>query len=138
MSIGWEGPASTVSFWVQALVDSGLPIQRRLNATLPVDACFEVRSARGQKSMTERLMTEKWRAWFCCRDPTTGKTKMPMQVDANIRHLDRAEFGEIAYQAIDHILAVHNKMGRFLDEASYRNAVNITRASVTFQSITKA
>jgi hypothetical protein len=44
--------------------------------------------------MTEKLMTEKWRAWFCCRDPTTGKTKMPIKVDTNICHLDQAEFGE--------------------------------------------
>lgn len=73
--------------------------------------------------MTEKLMTEKWRAWFSCRDPTTRKIKMPIKVDTNIRHLDQAEFGEIAYQVMDHIFAVHNKMGRFLDEDIYRNAV---------------
>ena len=29
---------------------------------------------------------------------------MPIQIDVNIRHLDQAEFGEIAYDVMDHIL----------------------------------
>ena len=48
---------------------------------------------------------------------------MPIQVDVNIRHLDQAEFGEIAYDVMDHIFTVHNKMGRFLHEGIYQNAV---------------
>jgi len=48
---------------------------------------------------------------------------MPIKVDANIRHLDQSEFGEIAYRVMDHIFVVHNKMGRFLDEDIYRDAV---------------
>jgi iron complex transport system substrate-binding protein len=48
---------------------------------------------------------------------------MPIRVHADVRHLDQDEFGEIAYEVMDHVFAIHNKMGRFLDEAVYRNAV---------------
>ena len=48
---------------------------------------------------------------------------MPIEVHANIHHLDQNEFGQIAYGVMDHIFAVHNKMGRFLDEDIYRDAV---------------
>jgi hypothetical protein len=75
--------------------------------------------------MTEKLMTEKWRAWFCCRDPTTGKTKMPIKVDTNICHLDQAEFGE---------KVEHEFVNTHLEGFHW---INITRALVTFQSITK-
>ena len=42
---------------------------------------------------------------------------MPIKVHADLRHLDQDEFGEIAYEVMDHVFAIHNKMGRFLDEA---------------------
>jgi len=48
---------------------------------------------------------------------------MPIKVHANIQHLDQNEFGQIAYGVMDHIFEVHNKMGRFLDEDIYRDAV---------------
>ena len=48
---------------------------------------------------------------------------MPIKVHANIHHLNQNEFGQIAYDVMDHIFAVHNKMGRFLDEDIYRDAV---------------
>ena len=48
---------------------------------------------------------------------------MPIKVHADVRHLDQDEFGEIAYEVMDHVFAVHNEMGRFLDEDIYRNAV---------------
>jgi len=48
---------------------------------------------------------------------------MPIKVHADLRHLDQDEFGEIAYEVMDHVFAVHNNMGRFLDEDIYRNAV---------------
>ena len=40
---------------------------------------------------------------------------MPIQVDANIHHLAQDAFGQIAYSVMDHIFAVHNTMGRFLE-----------------------
>ena len=46
---------------------------------------------------------------------------MPIRVHADIRHLDQDEFGQIAYGVMDHVFAVHNKMGRFLNEDNYRN-----------------
>lgn len=48
---------------------------------------------------------------------------MPLHVDANIHHLAQDAFGQIAYSVMDHIFAVHNTMGRFLDEDIYRDAV---------------
>jgi len=48
---------------------------------------------------------------------------MPIKVDAEIRHLDQVEFGRIAYGVMGHVFAVHNEMGRFLDEDLYRDAV---------------
>jgi GxxExxY protein len=48
---------------------------------------------------------------------------MPVHVDADIRRLDQQEFGRIAYDVMEQVFAVHNEMGRFFDEAIYRNAV---------------
>jgi hypothetical protein len=33
-------------------------------------------------------------------DPTTGKTRMPIKVHADVRDLDQDEFGEIAFQSV--------------------------------------
>jgi GxxExxY protein len=48
---------------------------------------------------------------------------MPVHVDADVRRLDQQQFGRIAYDVMEHIFGVHNEMGRFFDEAIYRNAV---------------
>ena len=48
---------------------------------------------------------------------------MSITVHADIRHLDQDEFGEIAYDVMERVFAVHNEMGRFLDEDIYRDAV---------------
>lgn len=48
---------------------------------------------------------------------------MPVQVHADVRHLDQQEFGRIAYEVMDHVFAVHNDMGRFFDESIYRDAL---------------
>lgn len=71
---------------------------------------------------------------------------MSIKVDANIRRLDQDQFGEIAYRVMDHVFAVHNKMGRFLDEDIYRDAVAArvggdsqteVRIDVTFEDFRK-
>ncbi len=51
---------------------------------------------------------------------------MPVKVCADIRHLEQREFGEIAYRVMDRVFAIHNEMGRFLDENTYRDAVSIS------------
>lgn len=48
---------------------------------------------------------------------------MPVRVDADPRFLDQREFGEIAFEVMNHVFAIHNEMGRFLDEDIYRNAI---------------
>lgn len=50
---------------------------------------------------------------------------MPVRVYADIRPLGQGEFGEIAYRVMDCVFAVHNEMGRFLNEDIYRDAVSI-------------
>lgn len=48
---------------------------------------------------------------------------MPVHVHADIRRLNQEAFGQIAYEVMDHVFAVHNEMGRFFDEQIYRDAV---------------
>ena len=48
---------------------------------------------------------------------------MSIVVHADIHPLDQAEFGRIAYRVMDRVFAVHNEMGRYFDEAIYRDAV---------------
>lgn len=71
---------------------------------------------------------------------------MPIKVHANILHLDQDQFGEIAYRVMDHVFAIHNEMGRFLDEDIYRDAVAArigtdsqteVRIEVTFEDFRK-
>ena len=48
---------------------------------------------------------------------------MPIQVHADIRHLNQDEFGRIAYRVMGHASAIHDKMGRFFDEDIYRDTL---------------
>ena len=48
---------------------------------------------------------------------------MPINVHADIRRLDQDAFGDIAYEVMSQVFAIHNEMGRFLDEHIYQNAV---------------
>ena len=45
---------------------------------------------------------------------------MPITTRTNLRHLTQDEFGAIAFDVMEHAFAVHNEMGRFLDENIYR------------------
>jgi GxxExxY protein len=50
---------------------------------------------------------------------------MPVTVHADTRRLEQSEFGQIAYRVMDHAFAIHNEMGRFLDEDIYRDALTV-------------
>jgi GxxExxY protein len=50
---------------------------------------------------------------------------MTITIHANLRRLNQDEFGKIAYEVMDHVFAVHNEMGGFLDEDIYRDAVAV-------------
>ena len=55
--------------------------------------------------------------------PTTDAADMSITVHADIRRLDQDEFSDIAYEVMNQVFAVHNELGRFLDERIYQNAV---------------
>lgn len=48
---------------------------------------------------------------------------MPISVDADVRVLGQKEFGRIAFDVMNHVFAIHNEMGRFLDEGLYRDSI---------------
>jgi GxxExxY protein len=48
---------------------------------------------------------------------------LPVHVHADICPLDQEEFGRIAYEVMEQVFAVHHELGRFFDEAIYRDAV---------------
>ena len=41
---------------------------------------------------------------------------MPITTRIPIRRLSQAEFGDIAYEVMLHVFAIHNEIGRFFDE----------------------
>ena len=45
---------------------------------------------------------------------------MPIRIDADLRPLGQAEFGEIAYRVMDHVFQVHRELGRLFDEDVYQ------------------
>ena len=48
---------------------------------------------------------------------------MPITVGAKIRRLDDREFGEVVFEAMRQIFAVHNEFGRFFDEKIYKREI---------------
>ena len=45
---------------------------------------------------------------------------MPITTRIPIRRLSQSEFGDIAYQVMQHVFAIHNEIGRFFDEKIYK------------------
>src|SRR5580700_1864535 len=45
---------------------------------------------------------------------------MPIKVGADIRRMDDREFGEVVYETMRQIFAVHDEFGRFFEEKIYR------------------
>ena len=50
---------------------------------------------------------------------------MPIQVDAPIRRLSQQEFGEVAYRVMGEVFRIHAELGRYFDEAIYKEALAI-------------
>jgi GxxExxY protein len=51
------------------------------------------------------------------RDTTT------IAVDAELRRLNQQEFGAVAYHVMECVFEIHRELGRFFDEAVYRDAI---------------
>ena len=50
---------------------------------------------------------------------------MPIEINQTIRVLSQKEFGEIAYEVMDHSFRIHNEFGRFFDEDNYQNELGV-------------
>jgi GxxExxY protein len=46
--------------------------------------------------------------------------RVPITLPMQIRRLSQSEFGEIAFELMRHVFAIHNEMGRFFDEKIYK------------------
>lgn len=46
---------------------------------------------------------------------------MPITIAHPLRVLDQKQFGDIAYEVVQHSFAIHNELGRFFDENVYQN-----------------
>lgn len=45
---------------------------------------------------------------------------MPINIPQPMRRLSQAEFGDISYEVMRHLFAIHNEIGRFFDEKIYK------------------
>ncbi len=45
---------------------------------------------------------------------------MPITTRIPLRRLNQSEFGDIAYEVMRHVFAIHNELGRFFDEKIYK------------------
>ena len=108
-----------------------------------------MKGADQDKKITDRNMGVKFAVITCfCRHislstlflsrpllPTTGSADMPINVHADIRRLDQDAFGDIAYEVMNQVFAIHNEMGRFLDEHIYQSAVAARVARDAFTEV---
>lgn len=46
---------------------------------------------------------------------------MPVTVDQPTQVFDQNQFGRVAYEVVEHALAIHNEFGRFFEEGVYQN-----------------
>jgi GxxExxY protein len=45
---------------------------------------------------------------------------MPVTLPIAVRRLAQSEFGELAFEVMRHVFAIHNEIGRFFDEKIYK------------------
>ena len=45
---------------------------------------------------------------------------MPITLRFPIRRLSQSEFGEISFEVMRHVFAIHNEIGRFFNEQIYK------------------
>ncbi len=48
---------------------------------------------------------------------------MPIVVGSQIRRMDVREFGEVVFETMRHIFAIHNELGRFFEEKIYQREI---------------
>ena len=70
---------------------------------------------------------------------------MPISCRIPLRRLNQEEFGELSYEVLHEVFAIHNEMGRFFEEGIYKRGLAVRRDDVrleepidaTFRSFTK-
>ena len=70
---------------------------------------------------------------------------MPITCRIPLRRLDQQEFGELSYEVMRDVFAIHNELGRFFEEGIYKRALAARRQDVrleepidvTFRTFTK-
>ncbi len=45
---------------------------------------------------------------------------MPVALNIPIRRISQSEFGDVAYEVMQHVFDIHNELGRFFDEKIYK------------------
>ncbi len=58
---------------------------------------------------------------------------MPIEVHHPIRRINQNEFGEVSYEVMSHVLAIHNEMGRFFNEKVYKRQLANRLSSVRLE-----
>jgi GxxExxY protein len=48
---------------------------------------------------------------------------MPIAIGAQIRRLNDGEFGEVVFETMRQVFAVHNELGRFFEEKIYQREI---------------
>lgn len=58
---------------------------------------------------------------------------MPITCRIPLRRLDQREFGELSYEVMRDVFAIHNELGRFFEEGIYKCALAVRRPDVRLE-----
>ena len=58
---------------------------------------------------------------------------MPISIPVSIRRLSQKEFGDLSYEVMGHVFAIHNQLGRFFDERIYKHELAHRQANVRLE-----
>src|SRR3989442_11743257 len=60
---------------------------------------------------------------------------MAIVIEPPLREMSQCEFGDLAYQVVSHVYAMHNEMGRFFDEKIYKQELAQRIPSVRLEQV---
>lgn len=58
---------------------------------------------------------------------------MPVTLQTPIRNLSQDDFGELAYEVLRHVFAIHNELGRYFDESIYKRELAFRMPNVRLE-----
>jgi GxxExxY protein len=59
--------------------------------------------------------------------------RMPISTKLPLRRLSQAEFGDVSYQVLGHVFAIHGELGRFFEERIYKQELANRMAGVRLE-----